>query len=319
MTPSPWMLETAPMPLVPVGPMMRRAREGGYAVGYFESWNVESLQGVVDAAEQARAPMILGFNGDFLSRPDRQAAERLSWYAALGKAAAESASVPCALIFNECPDDEWVRQAITAGFNLVMPADPSAPPDELTRRVTAIVVEAHSRGVAVEAEVGELPCGESGGAAHGGETTDPGAAAAFVEATGVDLLAVSAGNVHIKLEGDQGLDLRLLEAIARRVPVPLVLHGGTGISPGALREAIALGVTKVNYGTYLKQAYLRAVGESLSRDVASPHKKLGIGGVEDVMVAGRLAVRDAVLARIEVLGCCDRAAEFEFEDEREQA
>ena len=88
------------MPLEAVGPMLRRAVEEGYAVGYFESWNLESLQGVIDAAEQSRAPIIIGFNGDFLSRPDRLAQERLDWYGALGKAAAESATVPCGLIFN---------------------------------------------------------------------------------------------------------------------------------------------------------------------------------------------------------------------------
>src|SRR5438270_11420754 len=100
------------MPLEPIDVMMQRARGAGYAVGYFESWNLESLQGVVDAAEETGSPVILGFNGDFLSRPARQAAERLAWYAALGRAAAASAWVPCGLIFNECPRDDWVRGAI---------------------------------------------------------------------------------------------------------------------------------------------------------------------------------------------------------------
>ena len=295
------------MSLEPIGPMLGRAVRGGYAVGYFESWNLESLQGVIDAAEQVRAPIILGFNGDFLSRPTRQAQERLAWYAALGRAAAESASVPCGLIFNECPADDWVRRAIVAGFNLVMLADPDAPPEELVRRVAAIVRAAHERGVAVEGEVGELPCGASGGTPRGGSATDPETAAAFVEETGVDLLAVSVGNVHIRLEGGQGLDLARLGEIRRRVLVPLVLHGGTGIDAGALREAIALGVAKVNYGTYLKQAYLRAVRAALDRDVADPHRLLGLGGEEDVLMAGRLAVRDAVLERIGLLGCSGKA------------
>ena len=294
------------MPLESVGTMMRRAREGGYAVGYFESWNLESLQGVVDAAEQTRSPIILGFNGDFLSRPARRAAERLAWYGALGKAAAESASVPCGLIFNECPRDEWVRSAIDAGFNLVMPADPEAPPAESARRVADLARLAHARGVAIEAEVGELPCGLAGGGPHG-SPTDPGAAAAFVEETGVDLLAVSVGNVHIRVRGEQGLDLGLLAEIRRRVPVPLVLHGGTGIAADSLREAIALGVAKVNYGTYLKQRYLEAVRLALRRDPDDPHRLLGIGGDEDVLVAGRLAVRDAVLERIGILGCSGKA------------
>ena len=97
------------MPLESVPAMMQKAREGGYAIGYFESWNVESLYGVVEAAEHARAPVIIGFNGEFLSRPERTAPERLSWYGALGRAAAIDASVPCGFIFNECAEDEWTR------------------------------------------------------------------------------------------------------------------------------------------------------------------------------------------------------------------
>jgi len=294
------------MPLESIRVLMQRARAGGYALGYFESWNLESLQGVIDAAEAARAPVIIGFNGDFLSRPGRRAAERLAWYAELGRAAAQSAAVPCGLIFNECPDDAWVRRAAEVGFNLVMPADPAAPHDEYVRRVQVLTRHAHALGVAVEAELGELPCGASGEVAPGGEMTDPAAAARFVAATDIDLLAVSVGNVHIKLAGAQGLDLARLAEIHRRVDRPLVLHGGTGIDAGSLQEAIALGVTKVNYGTYLKQHYLRAVRATLATREVNPHELLGLGGPADVMVAGRFAVRDAVLERIENLGCCGR-------------
>jgi ketose-bisphosphate aldolase len=295
------------MPLEAIGSMMRRAVEGKYAVGYFESWNLESLQGVVDAAEETRSPIIIGFNGDFLSRSTRQAAERLAWYAALGRAAAESASVPCGLIFNECPRDDWVRSAIEAGFNLVMLADPEASADDYIRRVADLARLAHARGVAIEAELGELPCGASGGPPHGGSATDPEAVSTFVAATGVDLLAVSVGNVHIMTSGQTGLDLDRLAAIRQCVDIPLVLHGGTGIDADAVREAIALGVAKVNYGTYLKRQYLDAVRASISIESSDPHRLLGIGGAEDVLLAGRRAVRDAVLERIGLLGCCDQA------------
>ena len=296
------------MPLEAIGPMMRRAASGGYAVGYFESWNLESLQGVVDAAEQTASPIILGFNGAFLSG-ERAAPERLALYAALGRAAAESSSVPCGLIFNECPRDDWVKKAIGAGFNLVMLADPAAPHADYVARVAEITRLAHARGIAVEGELGELPCGAAadGGPPEGGASTDPAAAAEFVAATGIDLLAVSVGNVHIQTRGQSGLDLGLLEKIHRRVPVPLVLHGGTGIAAESLRAAIALGVAKVNFGTYLKQRYLKAVRAALGHDAPDPHRLLGMGGPEDVLVAGRLAVRDAVLERIELLGCCGKA------------
>jgi ketose-bisphosphate aldolase len=296
------------MPLEEIGVMIERAAAQGYAVGYFESWNLESLQGVVDAAEESASPIILGFNGAFLAG-DRHATERLELYAAMGRAAAESSSVPCGLIFNECPRDDWVLKAIRMGFNLVMLADPTAPYQDYRDRVAAVVRAARARGVAVEAELGELPYGAAvdGGDSHGGASTDPTVAAEFVAATGVDLLAVSVGNVHIQTRGQSELDLTLLEEIHRRVPVPLVLHGGTGIAPGSLRAAIGLGVAKVNFGTYLKNRYLKVVRQALAGESLDPHRLLGMGGPEDALVAGRLAVRDAVLERIELLGCCGKA------------
>jgi ketose-bisphosphate aldolase len=289
------------VPLFAIPELMRRAREGGYALGYFESWNIESLQGVIDAAEETGSPVIIGFNGEFLTRAERVAQERIEWYGALGRAAAESARVPCGFIFNECPLDAPVRRAIKAGFNLVMPIPaPAESPADYIKRVRSIVEEAHAAGVAVEAELGELPVGTSG-KGEGGASTDPIAAADFVAQTGVDLLAVSVGNVHVMLGGEQALDLAHLEAIHRAVDVPLVLHGGTGISSESLKEAIHLGVTKVNYGTYLKQRYLAAVRRALANTNPNPHHLLGYGDVDDVMVSGRRAVREAVLERVGLL------------------
>jgi ketose-bisphosphate aldolase len=295
------------MPLEPINCLMRRCREGRYAVGYFESWNLESLQGVLDAAEQTRSPIIVGFNGEFLSIEDRVAAEWLSLYAALGKAAAENAKVPCGLIFNECPRDAWVRAAVDAGFQLVVPTNPRIRHEEYSHWTGQIVRYAHERNAAVEAELGELPCGASGKVEGDDALTDPALAENFVRETGVDLLAVSAGNVHIHVNGEQDLDLDHLAALHERLSIPLVLHGGTGITERSLREAIRLGVAKVNYGTYLKQRYLQSLRDALSEQCSNPHELLGMGGSRDVMVAGRLAVRDAVLERIEALGCCGKA------------
>ena len=287
--------------------IVRRARERGYAIGYFESWNLESLQGVVDAVEQTGSPTILGFNGEFLSRPERIATERLDIYAAMGQAGCGSAKVPCGLIFNECADDQWIARAIDLGFNLVMPANPNVGFEEYVAWVRSVVRRAHEKGVGVEAEVGELPCGTSGVSEGAGAASDPELAGRFVEATGVDLLAVSVGNVHVLIDGQRGLDLDRLEAIRKRVSIPLVLHGGSGIAVADLRAAIRLGVAKVNYGTYVKQRYLAAVRAALAASEPNPHELLGMGGRRDVMVAGRLAVRDAVLERIGLLGCSGKA------------
>lgn len=295
------------MSLEPVGELLRHARQAGYGIGYFESWNLESLQGVIDAAEETRSPVIVGFNGDFLSRPGRRTEERIAWYAALGRAAAESAAVPCGLIFNECAQDDRIRQAIRSGFNLVSVAAPRAEDEDDVRRVADLTQYAHAHGVSVEAEIDELPWGASGPRVEGGSLTDPERAARFVAATGIDLLAVSVGNVHVLVRGQQGLDLDRLAEIHRRVSLPLVLHGGTGIAPDALRQAIALGVTKVNYGTVLKQRYLAAVRAALNEPEVNPHHLLGYGGPEDVLVAGRLAVREAVRERMALLGCVGRA------------
>src|SRR5665213_3034144 len=126
-TARPLPLARGPMPCENVNELMMRAQREGYALGYFESWNIESLQGTLDAAEASRSPVILGFNGEFLSRSGRAAQERLELYAALGRAACAAATVPCGLIFNECPDTDWLRRAAILGFNLIMPADPEAP------------------------------------------------------------------------------------------------------------------------------------------------------------------------------------------------
>lgn len=295
------------MSLESIPRLLADCRARGYAIGYFESWNLESLQGVLDAAEIERAPVILGFNGEFLSRDGRLAAERLSVYGAMGRAAAEASPVPCGLIFNECPLDSWVLAATEAGFNLVMPSDPGCSYGDHVRRVKRIVEHAHARGVAVEAELGELPSGAAVSAS--GRLTDPPLAESFVRDTGVDLLAVSVGNAHIHMDGELDLDLDRLAAIRSRVPVPLVLHGGTGIAARSLRGAIRLGVAKVNYGTYLKQRYLESVRRMLAAPELppNPHEILGMGGPPDVLVAGRLAVRDAVRERMEPLGCSGRA------------
>jgi ketose-bisphosphate aldolase len=295
------------MPLEPIDRLMQGCKADGYAIGYFESWNLESLQGVVDAAEQTRSPVILGFNGEFLSHEGRRAAERLVVYGKLGLAVAESSTAPCGLIFNECPNDQWVMNAADAGFNLVMPADPRAGFDDYMRRVRQITQYAHARGVAVEAELGELPCGVSEHGGGDGELTDPDAAKRFVQETGVDLLAVSVGNVHIQIDGQQELNLDHLATLQQSLAIPLVLHGGSGVRADSLRAAIAGGVRKVNYGTYIKQRCIAALRKALAVDDPNPHHLLGFGGDRDLGMIVRHTVRDAVVERIELLGCCGKA------------
>jgi fructose/tagatose bisphosphate aldolase len=286
------------MALESISRLMQHARHHDYAVGYFESWSLESVQGVIDAAEATRSPVIIGFNGEWLAEREGASAQELRLYGALGRAAAGEAGVPVGFIFNECPNDAWVELAIGAGFNLVMPADAEAPLVDYTRRVKRLTGLAHNCQVAVEAdfEADDLDATAYGeGAAH------------FVAETGVDLLAVSVGNEEIKLEGRAPLDLDRLESVGRRIDIPMVLHGGTGIADDSIKAAIHLGVRKINYGTYMKQKYLRVIRDALAIDEPNPHALLGDGSRTDLMVIGRQVVRDAVLERIDLLGCCGKA------------
>lgn len=281
---------------------MQSAQQGQYALGYFESWSFESVQGVIDAAEQTRSPIIIGFNGEWLAERSGASFQELSLYGAMGKAAAELAKVPVGFIFNECPNDAWVEHAAYSGFNLVMPADPEASLADYTRRVKRLTDIAHARGVAVEADIEADDLPADAYAVN---------AAIFVKATGADLLAVSVGNEEIKLQGRAPLDLARLEAVHKATGIPLVLHGGTGIEDDSIKAAIKLGVRKINYGTYMKQKYLKVVRNALAVGKAgnpeNPHALLGNGSDTDLMVVGRKVVRDAVLERIELLGCCGKA------------
>jgi fructose/tagatose bisphosphate aldolase len=286
------------------------ARARRFAIGFFESWDIASTQGVIDAAEEAGAPIIIGFNGEFMSGDNRVAEERIEWYGALGRAAAETSRVPVGFIFNECPKDDWVRAAVDSGFNIVMPADALAAPADYRRRVKRLAEYAHSKNVAIEAGLEELPSGASGNVQGEGRPTDVNEAVEFVAETGVDLLGVSVGNVHIQLSGEQSLDLDRLGSLATAVQAGLVLHGGTGIPLNDLRRAVALGVVKVNFGTYLKQAWLKVMRNALSQAEENPHRLLGMGGPEDALMRGRKAVRDAVLARLEPLGCVGMASAY---------
>jgi len=277
------------MPLVSMVQLLTEARRGKYAVCYCEAWSLESFQAVVEAAEEERSPIIAGFNGGFLMHPGRKRAENLTYYASLGLSLAK-ARVPAALLFNESATLAQIEEAIDLGFNAVMVENEGFELDDYRRLVRQVVAKAHRSGVSVEAQVGHLADASANGHA---EPTTAEAARAFVEETEIDALGVAVGNVHILTKGNAPLDLRALAAIGQAVSVPLVLHGGTGIPLEDAARCVQLGVAKVNFGTGLKQAYLAALREKLAkyREPMSPHPFIGMGGEDDILVAGREGVK----------------------------
>jgi ketose-bisphosphate aldolase len=296
------------MPIVSLHEILRNARREAYAVPYCESWNLESAQAVVTAAEKVRSPAIVGFNGGFLQHPSRPYPEKLAWYAGV-RVALESATVPAALLLNESTSLEQIEEAIRLGFNAVMPENEGLSLEEYRCLVKQVVFAAHASGVWVEAQIGTLPAGNG---LHGTdvEMTDPCVAATFVAETGVDALGISIGNVHVMTSGKASPDLGVLRRIRAVVQVPLVVHGGTSLTPSSLRQMVNLGVTKINFGTILKQAYLEAVRERLATYGPSlnPHNYLGIGGSEDMMTAGREAVQREIEGIMEICGSAGRVA-----------
>src|SRR5262245_11531326 len=212
------------MPLVSMTSLLEQARQGAYAVGYFEAWDGYSLEAVLEAAEAERSPVILGF-GCMMLADDWLEAGGIEALGALGHVVAARADVPVALLLNEARTFTEALRGIEAGFNAVMLDTSAWLWDRALERVGELVRAAHVRGVAVEAELGRLPDAIAGRIdGSRASLTDPEQAADFVRQTGVDCLAVSVGNVHLLTEQAAPVDLARLEAIHRRVSVPLVLH-----------------------------------------------------------------------------------------------
>ena len=299
------------MALVPFNDLMAAAEEGRYAVGYFESWNMESLLAIADAAEATRSPVILGFSGIFLPHPDRLVKERLSIYAALGLEICRGLTVPCCLLFNESPNVDWVLESIDLGFNLVMFSDEDLDLDDLASNVGRVVEKAHPRGVAVEVEMTTLAgvSHEIASAPTEAHLDDPEAARAFVQRTGADALAVSIGQVHVHGRSQVRLNLSRLAELRGAVHVPLVLHGATSVYPPDIVEAIRLGIRKINVGSVLKRTYFETLRDASDRVGShySPYDVIGSGFPSDVLTVARCAMQERVEDLMRLFGSAGRA------------
>jgi ketose-bisphosphate aldolase len=296
------------MALTSMKEMLVKARRGHYAVCYCEAWNLESLEAVVEAAEETRSPVIVGFGGGFLMQPERPYPEPLEYYAGLGLAAAHVASVPVALLLNETDSFDQIKRAIELGFNAIMVENERLSAGEYQELVRQVVNWAHRHEVTVEAQIGQLPAHASAGGHHG-SLTDPQDARAFAQSTGVDALAVSIGNIHIMTRGGAAIDLKLLADIDREVGLPLVVHGGTGFPLRKARQAVRCGAAKFNFGTGLKQAYLRSLQSNLKKyhEPMNPHPFVGMGGRKDILVAARQAVKREVIKLLKAFGSAGKA------------
>lgn len=244
------------MSLVSAGELVRRS---GGGVGAFNVILLEHAEAIARGAETANRPVIAQISENCV-RYHRG----LVPIATATLAVARAAGVPVAVHLDHATDADLVRTAMDLGIRSVMYDASKLDYADNVAATAALVAECHERGVWVEAELGEV--GGKDGVHAPGARTDPSEAAAFVEATGVDALAVAVGSSHAMLTRDATLDFDLIAALRAVVPVPLVLHGSSGVPDDGLARAVASGIVKVNIGTQLNKVFTAAVRRYLNAD-----------------------------------------------------
>ncbi len=293
---------------------MAHAEREQYAVGFFESWNLESLSAIADAAEATKSPVLMGFSGIYLNHPKRLRSEVLGVYSSMGLEVCRRSSIPAALVFNESPNPERVIEAIDLGFGLVMFADHKLSSTNQMTQVQQIVELAHRAGVAVEGEAESLP-GIAGNLTDfpvDARLTNVEFAQEFIEQTGVDAFAANIGQMHFHGKRAIHLNLDLLRELNDVLDVPLVLHGSTSVSEEDLTEAIKYGIRKINLGSILKQTYFDALREACDStdDTYNPYEVIGSGLKEDVLMAGRIALQSKVEYYLRLFGSAGKVKSF---------
>ncbi|MET8689749.1 class II fructose-bisphosphate aldolase [Streptomyces sp. NPDC004732] len=242
------------MPLVSTGELVAEARAAGHGVAAFNVITLEHAEAVALGAERAGAPAILQISENAV----KFHGGRLSAIAAATSAVARASSARLALHLDHVMDVELLRAAHPEGFSSVMFDASKLSYGENVKATADAVRWGHERGIWIEAELGKVG-GKEGEApldAHApGVRTDPAEAAAYVAETGVDALAVAVGSSHAMTERTAALDHELIGSLAAAVPVPLVLHGSSGVPDDEIRQAITSGMVKINVGTALNTAF----------------------------------------------------------------
>ena len=304
------------MPLVTTKEMFERSMKEHFAIGAFNINNMEFIQAITEACEEAKSPVILQVSSSAIKYA------RMNYLIKMVEAAVESTTIPIALHLDHGPDFETCKKCIDAGFTSVM-IDGSKYDFEENVAITKQVVEyAHSKGVVVEAELGKLAGVEDevNVAADDARYTDPDQAHEFVTRTGCDSLAIAIGTSHgaYKFKGDAKLRFDILQKIKEKLPnTPIVLHGASSVIPSLLdmcnsnggnipgakgcpdemlKQAGENGVSKINVDTDLRLAMTANIRRVFNEDpsVFDPRKYLG---------AARDSIKETVAQKINDVFC----------------
>ena len=283
------------MTLAATNDLLRQAQQTGYGVGAFNVIGIEHAQAIVTGAEREHAPVILQLSQNAV-------AYHLGAIAPIGTACMElaaAAGVPVALHLDHATTWELCETALDIGFSSVMFDASLLPLDANVAETAAIAERVHARQRSIEAELGVVG-GKEGATSSAEGNTDPDHAQWYVEATGIDAIAVAVGSSHYMVDKTAVLDLELISTLREVVTVPLVLHGSSGVPDAALREAVRRGIVKVNTATELNKAFTHAVREHLARDAGVVDPRAYLREARDAMV-------EAVRHRLQLLDSSGRA------------
>lgn len=287
------------MPLVSSTPLLEAARAQGYGIAAFNIHTLEMLQAVVEAAEETQSPLILQSTVGTVKHLGAD------YIAAAAQTAAARVRVPIALHLDHCTDFDTIIQCIRAGYTSVMIDASMHPFEENVRQTRRVVDIARAVGVNVEAELGKV-----GGvedeivvAEHEALMADPDECVRFVELTGVPTLAPAIGTAHGIYKGEPKIDFDRIARIAGRLPLPLVLHGGSGIPEEQVKRCISLGMAKMNIATEIRIVFSDAIKSVFAEHPAEndPRK---------YMIPAKQAVKAAAMEKMRMAGCTGRASDW---------
>jgi len=240
------------MSLVTMNEILPAAREQGRAVGAFNIANLETAMAVIQAAEEEQSPVIVQVYERLFGNPG------IRPLSVMALAAAEDAAVPVAVHLDHGASIDQVARAIRYGYTSVMFDGSKLGFEENVRLSRQVAAFAHAAGLSAEAEIGHVPMNHQDDI----PLSDPDEAVEFAERTGVDLLAVSIGTRHGFYKSEPKIDVERCRRIADRLPIPMVLHGGSGTPMDKVQEVIRCGVAKVNIATEFQHRFIELLGRA---------------------------------------------------------
>jgi len=283
--------------LVPMKPLLDAALKGGYAVGSFNVASYEMMESIIRTAADCESPVIVSTSSAEARYLDPEVV------VAAARALSHKYGTPIALHLDHGDSFEMATQCIRSGYTSVMYDGSHFSLHENIALTQQVVAAAHAVGVTVEGEIGRIQGVEDDLIVDEREAsmTDVNEATRFAHETGIDALAVAIGNAHGFYKSEPTLDMARLSAIRSATDISIVLHGGTGIPAEQIKQAVTLGIAKINVASKIRRTFMNALHGALAEDPNTTE-------VRDVMTVGREAMMAAIKESMEMLGSIGKSS-----------